>query len=46
MPQRIGSISLDELDHIIPHSKGGKTELQNAQITHKSCNAQKSKKTP
>jgi 5-methylcytosine-specific restriction endonuclease McrA len=31
-----------ELDHKIPHSKGGKTELKNAQITHKICNAKKS----
>lgn len=31
-----------ELDHIIPHSKGGKTELSNSQITHKKCNASKS----
>lgn len=30
-----------ELDHKTPHSKGGKTELQNAQITCKSCNASK-----
>jgi 5-methylcytosine-specific restriction endonuclease McrA len=30
------------LDHKIPHSKGGKTELQNAQITHKKCNQSKS----
>lgn len=29
------------LDHIIPHSKGGKTELKNAQITHKPCNSSK-----
>jgi len=35
-----------ELDHIVPHSKGGKTELKNAQITHKSCNVKKSNKTP
>ncbi len=31
-----------ELDHILPHSKGGKTELKNSQITHKTCNAKKS----
>ena len=34
-----------ELDHKTPHSKGGKTELKNAQITHKSCNVKKSNKT-
>jgi len=33
-----------ELDHKIPHSKGGKTELSNAQITHKKCNIKKSDK--
>jgi len=30
-----------EIDHKIPHSKGGKTCLENAQITHKSCNSSK-----
>ena len=34
-----------QLDHILPHSKGGKTELRNAQITHKLCNVKKSNKT-
>ncbi len=34
-----------ELDHIKPFSKGGKTSLENSQITHKSCNAKKSNKT-
>ncbi|MFH1257045.1 MAG: DUF262 domain-containing protein [Candidatus Diapherotrites archaeon] len=33
-----------ELDHITPHTKSGKTELQNAQITHKKCNASKGAK--
>lgn len=33
-----------ELDHIKPFSKGGKTSLENSQITHKSCNAKKSNK--
>lgn len=33
-----------ELDHKSPHSKGGKTELRNAQITYKVCNGQKSNK--
>jgi len=34
-----------EIDHIVPHSQGGLTELQNAQITHKSCNASKAGNT-
>jgi hypothetical protein len=34
-----------QLDHKQPHSKGGKTELRNSQITHKSCNINKSNKT-
>jgi len=33
-----------QLDHEKPHSKGGKTELRNSQITHKSCNIKKSNK--
>lgn len=32
------------LDHISPHSKGGKTEFKNAQIAHISCNSSKSNK--
>lgn len=32
------------LDHIISHSKGGKTELRNSQITHNICNQSKSNK--
>jgi hypothetical protein len=30
-----------EADHKIPHSKGGKTIISNAQITHKKCNITK-----
>lgn len=30
-----------ELDHIKPHSKGGKTSIANSQITHEKCNASK-----
>jgi len=30
-----------QLDHKISHSKGGKTELTNSQITHKRCNLSK-----
>ncbi len=33
-----------QLDHKVPHSKGGKTSLENSQITHKSCNRKKSNK--
>lgn len=28
-------------DHIKPHSKGGKTDIPNAAVTHKSCNSSK-----
>ena len=28
-------------DHIKPHSKGGKTDRSNAQLTHRACNIQK-----
>jgi len=34
-----------QLDHKTPHTKAGKTELQNSQITHKACNIKKSDKT-
>lgn len=29
------------VDHIIPYSKGGKTEESNAQLAHRSCNSRK-----
>lgn len=32
------------VDHIIPWAKGGKTILENAQLTHKKCNEKKSDK--
>lgn len=37
-------LSIDdcEIDHIIPFAKGGKTELKNAQISHRICNREKS----
>lgn len=35
-----------EVDHIIPHSHGGKTEPDNAQLTHKVCNREKRDKMP
>lgn len=36
--------SLDDLtvDHIVPLAKGGKNEIRNCQLAHKSCNAAKS----
>ncbi|MBI2183524.1 MAG: HNH endonuclease [Thaumarchaeota archaeon] len=36
--------SLSEFDHKKPHSKGGRTELNNSQITHKLCNRAKGEK--
>lgn len=40
-------LSIDdcEIDHIIPFTKGGKTELSNAQIAHRICNREKSDST-
>lgn len=39
-------VSLDDcsVDHILPHSKGGKTEADNAQLAHRYCNKSKSAK--
>lgn len=33
-------IDIDDsaVDHIVPHSKGGKTELSNGRLAHRSCN--------
>jgi len=39
--QNIMMIEDSEVDHIIPFSKGGKTEIKNAQITHRYCNRKK-----
>lgn len=39
--QKILSIEDAEVDHIVPHSKGGETILSNAQITHRYCNRAK-----
>ena len=33
-----------EVDHIIPFSKGGPTSIENAQLTHRTCNRIKSDK--
>jgi len=43
--QQILMIEDSEVDHILPYSKGGKTELANAQLTHRYCNRSKSNKS-
>ncbi|MGE6753634.1 HNH endonuclease family protein [Rossellomorea sp. NPDC071047] len=40
--QQIQTIDDAEVDHIIPYSEGGKTELKNAQLSHRYCNRRKS----
>ncbi len=40
--QQILMIDDSEVDHIIPYSKGGKTKIENAQLTHRYCNRNKS----
>lgn len=40
--QQILHIDDAEVDHILPYSKGGKTVIENAQITHRFCNRNKS----
>lgn len=42
--EQILSFSDYDLDHIIPHNKGGKTSLSNAQVTHARCNRSKGKR--
>ena len=41
---RIHSLEDSTVDHINPHSKGGKTVRENAQLSHRSCNASKNDK--
>lgn len=43
--QKILHIEDSEVDHVIPHSKGGETILSNAQITHRYCNRAKGNRT-
>lgn len=42
--QQIQMIDDSEVDHILAYSKGGKTTIENAQITHRFCNRSKSNK--
>lgn len=39
--QTIHDISIAEIDHINPYSLGGKTTIENAQLTHRYCNRSK-----
>lgn len=39
--QQVSMIEDSEVDHIIPYSKGGKTELSNGQLAHRYCNRAK-----
>jgi 5-methylcytosine-specific restriction endonuclease McrA len=43
--QRILTIEDSEVDHILPYSKGGKTEIENAQLTLRYFNRAKNNKT-
>jgi 5-methylcytosine-specific restriction endonuclease McrA len=36
------SIDDAEVDHIVPFSQGGKTDISNAQLLHRHCNREKS----
>jgi len=42
--QQILDIDDAEADHIIPYSKGGKTDINNAQLAHRYCNRSKGNK--
>lgn len=39
--QTIHDVSIAEIDHIEPHSLGGQTTIDNAQLTHRYCNRSK-----
>jgi len=39
--QQIQNIDDAEVDHIVPYSEGGKTTVENAQLTHRYCNRKK-----
>lgn len=39
---KILSLEDSEVDHIIPFSRGGATTIENAQLTHRTCNRMKS----
>ena len=43
--QEIFNINFAEIDHIIPYSKGGETNIENAQLTHRFCNRSKGNDT-
>ena len=38
---RVDEANYVHIDHIFPHSKGGRTDKANAQLTHRECNLQK-----
>ncbi|CAB9511662.1 Inherit from COG: conserved protein [Seminavis robusta] len=42
--QRLDEANYVHIDHIIPHSKGGRTTESNAQLTHSECNLHKGSK--
>ncbi|MGL4911511.1 MAG: HNH endonuclease family protein [Romboutsia sp.] len=39
--QTIHDVAIAEIDHIEPHSLGGQTTIENAQLTHRYCNRSK-----
>ena len=42
---RVDEANYVHIDHILPHSSGGRTEISNAQLTHRECNLQKGART-
>ena len=36
----------DQLEHLVPLSRGGRNNIDNLDIAHKSCNCSKKDKTP